>query len=286
MAAAASTDGPKTTQEGSNTTSQLVKYDIPNWAGRPPNGFHLDVVKGEQLVQVNEESGIVSDFSSISTYLQKLMVDEKRAYYFGRNPEQCDFVVEHASCSRVHAVLIYHRFLQRFGLVDLNSCHGTFVGKMRLEPYQPVFIEEGNIFHFGASTRRYILRGRLGVLDEDEDGNKDVLPQEHELENLTEYNTALNRRIQVIPISLEDARRKKRQRGNVSFLEEETIINPEDVDPTIGRFRNLVTTAIISSKRKGMTEESGDAEKEGPAPKKILRPGRIDDSKNPARYFL
>lgn len=50
------------------------------------------------------------------------MVDEKRAYFFGRNPKQCDFVVEHASCSRVHAVLIYHKFLQRFALVDMNSC--------------------------------------------------------------------------------------------------------------------------------------------------------------------
>lgn len=126
-----------------------------------------------------------------------------------------------------------------------STGHGTFVGKRRLEPYQPVFIEEGGIFHFGASTRRYILRGRLELADEDEEGNKDMLPQEHELEvlniffnilvishyfvlvqNLTEYNTALNRRIPIIPISLEDARRKKRQRGNVAFLEEETIINP------------------------------------------------------------
>lgn len=44
--------------------------------------------------------------------------------------------------------------------------------------------------------------------------------------NLTEYNTALNRRIPAIPISLEDSRRKKRPRGNVAFIEEETIINP------------------------------------------------------------
>jgi hypothetical protein len=28
------------------------------------------------------------------------MIDEKRAYYFGRNPKTCDFIVEHASCSR------------------------------------------------------------------------------------------------------------------------------------------------------------------------------------------
>uniref|UniRef100_A0A183EYC2 Brix domain-containing protein n=1 Tax=Gongylonema pulchrum TaxID=637853 RepID=A0A183EYC2_9BILA len=103
-------------------------------------------------------------------------------------------------------------------------------------------------------------------------------------QNLTEYNTALNRRIPVIPISLEDARRKKRQRGNrkqslilACFLKKkfphfDVIIifiarKPhffisEDIDPTVGRFRNLVATAIISSKRKGSDEEAEKSNKE------------------------
>ncbi|MFH4975547.1 hypothetical protein AB6A40_002256 [Gnathostoma spinigerum] len=247
-------------------TVEHSKYEIPSWAGKPPNGSHLDVVKADQLIQ-------------------KLMVDEKRAYYFGRNPKMCDFVVEHASCSRVHAVLVYHKFLQRFAIVDLESCHGTFVGSIRIEPLQPVFIDFATIFHFGASTRKYILRGRLeSNNDEDEAANKDTLPQEHELENLTEYNTALNRRIPMIPISIEDARRKKRQRGNVAFLEEETIINPEDIDPSIGRFRNLVQTAIISSKRRSDEGASVEQTAEGPTKRKILRPGRVDEYKNNARY--
>ncbi|VDO33786.1 unnamed protein product [Brugia timori] len=249
---------------GEGAVNAIVEYEIPPWAGRPPSGCHLDVVKGDQLIQ-------------------KLMVDEKRAYFFGRNPKQCDFVVEHASCSRVHAVLIYHKFLQRFAIVDMNSCHGTFVGKVRIEPKQPVFIDIASIFHFGASTRRYILRAKLDSANDDDEGNKDLLPEEHELENLTEYNTALNRRIPVIPISLEDARRKKRPRGNVAFIEEETIINPEDIDPTVGRFRNLVATAIISTKRKPLDEGTEQRAKEGPTQKKILRPGRVDDYKN-ARY--
>uniref|UniRef100_A0A8R1TJY0 FHA domain-containing protein n=1 Tax=Onchocerca volvulus TaxID=6282 RepID=A0A8R1TJY0_ONCVO len=227
---------PAVTTSGENAGNTVTDYEIPPWAGRPPSGCHLDVVKGDQLIQ-------------------KLMVDEKRAYFFGRNPKQCDFVVEHASCSRVHAVLIYHKFLQRFALIDMNSCHGTFIGKVRIEPKQPVFIDIASIFHFGASTRRYILRAKLDS-------------------NLTEYNTALNRRIPVIPISLEDARRKKRQRGNVAFIEEETIINPEDIDPTVGRFRNLVATAIISTKRKSLDEGTEQRTKEGPTQKKILRPGR------------
>ncbi|KAM3720315.1 putative cytosolic 5'-nucleotidase [Dirofilaria immitis] len=255
---------PAAAASGENAINAVIEYEIPPWAGRPPSGCHLDVMKGDQLIQ-------------------KLMVDEKRAYFFGRNPKQCDFVVEHASCSRVHAVLIYHKFLQRFALVDMNSCHGTFVGKVRIEPKQPIFIDIASIFHFGASTRRYILRAKLDSANDDDEGNKDLLPEEHELENLTEYNTALNRRIPVIPISLEDARRKKRPRGNVAFIEEETIINPEDIDPTVGRFRNLVATAIISTKRKPLDEGAEQRTKDGPTQKKILRPGRVDDYKN-TRY--
>lgn len=37
----------------------------------------------------------------------------------------------------------------------------------------------------------------------------------------------------------------KKQRRNVSFNEEVDIINPEDIDPTIGRFRNLVKSTIV-----------------------------------------
>lgn len=60
--------------------------------------------------------------------------------------------------------------------------HGTFVGKVRIEPKQPIFIDIASIFHFGASTRRYILRAKLDSGNDDDEGNKDLLPEEHELE--------------------------------------------------------------------------------------------------------
>lgn len=47
---------------------------------------------------------------------------------------------------------------------------------------QPVFIEFASVFHFGASTRRYILRGKLENANDEDELNKDLLPQEHELE--------------------------------------------------------------------------------------------------------
>ncbi|KAL6732411.1 hypothetical protein Aduo_003173 [Ancylostoma duodenale] len=238
------------------TTAQIdekAKFAVPNWASRPPAGSHLDVCKGDQLIQ-------------------KLMIDEKPAYYFGRNPKQVDFAVEHASCSRIHALLLYHGVLKRFALVDMESSHGTFLGAVRLEPLKVVFVDIGVPFHFGASTRRYTLRLKLVQSKETEDEEKgEKMPSEQELENVTEYNTALNRRIPQLPISAEEARRKKRPRGNVAFIEQEEIINPEDVDPSIGRFRNLVATAIISN---NPNKRTAPATKGQEPPRKIVRPFR------------
>lgn len=41
----------------------------------------------------------------------------------------------------------------------------------------------------------------------------------------------------------------KRKRRGVTFNDEECIINPEDVDPNVGRFRNLVQTTVVPAKR-------------------------------------
>lgn len=52
---------------------------------------------------------------------------------------------------------------------------------------------------------------------------------------------------------------RKRKRHSVSFNEDEEIINPEDIDPSIGRFRNLVQTTIVptSNKRIKLGESLG-----------------------------
>lgn len=77
-------------------------YVVPNWAGKPPTGLHLDVMKEDKLIQ-------------------KLMVDEKKCYLFGRIPQLNDFVINHASASRVHAAFVYHKHLNITYLVDLGS---------------------------------------------------------------------------------------------------------------------------------------------------------------------
>ena len=41
----------------------------------------------------------------------------------------------------------------------------------------------------------------------------------------------------------------RKRKGNVHFNEEDEVINPEDIDPSVGRFRNLVQTSVIPNKK-------------------------------------
>ena len=37
----------------------------------------------------------------------------------------------------------------------------------------------------------------------------------------------------------------KKKKKNVSFNDEEDVINPEDIDPSVGRFRNMIQTVVV-----------------------------------------
>ena len=246
--------------------------------------------------------------------IQKLMIDEKKSYFFGRNKDMCEFVIDHASCSRAHAVLLWHKHLNRSFLIDLgsseclflkkkshstqkftfcltNKAHGTFIGSIRLEANKPQQVFVDCELKFGASTRTYIIRERPqinkhfpsilqsnasanqanneggGDLGEEKDeGNIliSVLPEsEAELDNLTEFNTAHNKRIaQLVDIASSNPATSgfigtgpvlvKKKKKSVQFKEEEDVINPEDIDPSVGRFRNMIQTSIIIPNKVGL----------------------------------
>ena len=260
---------------------QLVNnFEVPSWAGKPPPGLHLDVMKEGKLIQ-------------------KLMIDEKKCFFFGRNRQLCDFPIEHASSSRVHAALVWHRALSRAFLIDLGSTHGTFIGDhTRLESFKPQQVPPDSKIHFGASQRIYIIKERpftasitaavkqsttntssgnlkttTNPSNQGPSSAADLPEDESELDvcyplllfifllyvefitifqNLTEYNTAHNRRIASLPITDQSKNSLKRQRKklkSITFNEEEHVINPEDVDPQVGRFRNLCRTVVVPSKR-------------------------------------
>ncbi|KAI0209821.1 Nuclear inhibitor of protein phosphatase 1 [Lamellibrachia satsuma] len=205
--------------------------------------------------------------------IQKLMIDEKKCYFFGRNKQLNDFCIDHASCSRVHAALVWHRHLNRPFIIDLNSTHGTFIGSIRIDGRKPQQVPIDSEIHFGASTRRYTIRERpqpmtqiLGAASADNKSGEDLegsllgLPEtETELDNLTEFNTAHNRRISSmadIADTTPNHIKRKRPSIHVDFNEEEEVINPEDIDPSIGRFRNLVQTQVVPMKKPRLENHS------------------------------
>ncbi|XP_065843422.1 nuclear inhibitor of protein phosphatase 1-like [Oscarella lobularis] len=218
----------------------MSNYEIPKWAGKACQGLHLDVLKS-------------------GAFVEKILIDDKIGYFFGRNKDVCDVVIDHASCSRVHALLLYHKHVKRSFIVDLDSSHGTFVNGIRLEAKKPTPVEINSILSFGASTRTYSLRekpetssaSRATMTTTDGGGEENVeLPeQEAKLLDLTEYNTAQNKRVSTVGIGEDGVGmvegKRRRKRSSVHFQEEEEIINPEDVDPNVGRFRNMVQSTVI-----------------------------------------
>lgn len=90
------------------------------------------------------------------------------------------------------------------------------------------------------------------------DGGLLGLPEtENELDNLTEFNTAQNRRISMLGIAKDPENFvKKKRKSLITFNEEEDVINPEDVDPSIGKFRNMIQSSIIP-KATSRHQESG-----------------------------
>ncbi|KAJ7000727.1 hypothetical protein NC653_011240 [Populus alba x Populus x berolinensis] len=101
---------PETSTEQEKTKSKdpLVPYTIPEWSGPPCHKFSLEILK---------DGSIIDQFE----------VCEKGAYMFGR-VELCDFILEHPTISRFHAVLQFKRNGDAY-LYDLGSTHGTFVNK-------------------------------------------------------------------------------------------------------------------------------------------------------------
>uniref|UniRef100_H3A6Q4 Nuclear inhibitor of protein phosphatase 1 n=1 Tax=Latimeria chalumnae TaxID=7897 RepID=H3A6Q4_LATCH len=200
-------------------------FECPSWAGKPPPGLHLDVVKGDKLIE-------------------KLIIDEKKYYLFGRNPDICDFTIDHQSCSRVHAALVYHRHLKRVFLVDLNSTHGTFLGHIRLEAHKPQQVPIDSTVSFGASTRMYTLREKPQTLPSSVKGEEKAVEDEElkGLLGLPEEETELDVSCDNIgkgPINLLSVVTSKEGKKNtfVLALRPCLLINSETVGPGLNHFR-------------------------------------------------
>nr|KYP76470.1 Uncharacterized protein ZK632.2 [Cajanus cajan] len=76
---------------------------------------------------------------------------------FGRL-DLCDFVLEHPTISRFHAVIQFKRRGDAY-LYDLGSTHGTFLNKNQVEKNTYVDLHVGDVIRFGRSSRLFIFQG-------------------------------------------------------------------------------------------------------------------------------
>ncbi|KAF8108389.1 hypothetical protein N665_0109s0016 [Sinapis alba] len=152
-------------------------WQPPDWAIEPRAGvYSLEVVKDGQI-------------------LDRIHLNRRR-HIFGRQQQTCDFVLDHQSVSRQHAVVVPHKNGSIF-VIDLGSAHGTFVANERLIKDTPVELEVGQSLRFAASTRIYILRKNSEALFTRPPPPSEIKlpppPDASDEEAVVAYNTLLNR---------------------------------------------------------------------------------------------
>jgi len=114
---------------------------VPVWAGKPPLGTVLHVMKEGKLID--------------SIPLLAAMT------VFGRG-QAADVVLDHQSLSRLHAAVCYQRMTGRWMVQELGSVHGTTCNGKPVSKSQPMEVKEGSKIQFGASSRIFVLHGSKG----------------------------------------------------------------------------------------------------------------------------
>ncbi|PKA67286.1 FHA domain-containing protein DDL [Apostasia shenzhenica] len=144
-------------------------YTIPPWSEPPEHPFSLEVLKEGTIIEY-------LDLHPISNFPKRIGViffnerSAKGAYMFGR-VDLCDFVLEHPTISRFHAVLQFRK--DGAYIYDLGSTHGTFLNKRQVKKKVYTEIHVGDVLRFGHSSRLYILQGP-----------SELMPPEGDLEKL------------------------------------------------------------------------------------------------------
>lgn len=133
---------PKPVVESSQKTE--LPYVEPSWSGIPKDAYCFEVLK----------NGII---------LSTIDLSEKSFTVFGRLGTS-DFVLEHPSVSRYHAIVQYRETedennTKGFYIYDLESTHGTFLNKERIEPRTYYRLHVGHMIKFGGSSRMFVLQG-------------------------------------------------------------------------------------------------------------------------------
>ncbi|MCJ1294314.1 hypothetical protein MMC34_005872 [Xylographa carneopallida] len=132
-------------------TAIILKYNEPPESRLPPvsASWRLYVFKG-------------------TVTLNTLSLHTRSCWLFGRESAVVDYVTEHPSCSKQHAVVQF-RYVEKkdeFGekvgnvkpyVLDLESANGTRVNGEMVPERRYVELMSGDVLKFGESTREYVL---------------------------------------------------------------------------------------------------------------------------------
>ncbi|KAK7829980.1 hypothetical protein U0070_003435 [Myodes glareolus] len=129
--------------------------------------------------------------------MEKLIIDEKKYYLFGRNPDLFDFTIDHQSHSSVHAAH-EESFLSRF---QQHSWHflgshssGTSQASRDSHWFSGLIwcIHKAYTLREKPQTWPSAVKGdeKMGGLDDELKGLQGLPEEETEIDNLTEFNTA------------------------------------------------------------------------------------------------
>ncbi|GLU10866.1 hypothetical protein SLE2022_276460 [Rubroshorea leprosula] len=173
-----------------------VPYTIPPWNGPPCHNFYLEVLKDGSIID-------------------QLDVYKKGAYMFGRE-KLCDFMLEHPTISRYHAVIQFKRSGDAY-LYDCGSTHGTSVNKNEVEKRVYVDLHVGDVIRFGQSSRLYIFQGPT-----------ELMPAETDLKIIRE--TKIQEEMLDREASLRRARQEASLADGISWGMAEDAIEEEEED--------------------------------------------------------
>jgi smad nuclear-interacting protein 1 len=132
-------------------TTTVLKYHEPPEARKPPSKepWRIYVFKDKDL-------------------LDTIYIYSRSAWLFGRDEKVTDYLLDHPSASKQHAVIQFrHRTsANEFGdktskvkpyLIDLESANGTKLNGKKIEVSRYVELVDGDVIGFGDSEKEYVM---------------------------------------------------------------------------------------------------------------------------------
>ncbi|PWZ00848.1 SMAD/FHA domain-containing protein [Testicularia cyperi] len=135
--------------ESNSKNGVALKYHEPHEARKPKKPWRMYIFEGGKEQEM-------------------LVLGAQSAYLLGRDHTVVDVPLDHASCSKQHAVIQFRQTIEtnEFGdkkkrvrpyLIDLDSANGCEVNDQEIPQTRYYELKSGDTVRFGASSREYVM---------------------------------------------------------------------------------------------------------------------------------